>query len=309
MRLARGKNMCGIGTQAAYPTGVTAASPFSGSPRPPSPPSPPAPPPGTVSLDDALFYSGISASVSVVLTVLAALCVCCTSSRGGVLLTIALSALPASCATILYSLHVIADRLPPTVSGSLSKSIEWSTAFACHRGDPSSSSSSACATLAIAHVLSIAAPLWTMALAVHFLGRATCSGAEPPWRCVRALLCEGLPVLATGLLLADHYCTHSPSATCDAVGSPWLPSWAVLAGGLFDVGATASPPGGGQRDTSWLPLVILGAPAATACALGLLAALVGACAANRVSRQAPLDVNGRAILEPFGPSMRELELG
>jgi hypothetical protein len=45
IRLARGKNMCGIALQPSYPTGVTDATPGpSPGPSPPSPPSPPAPP-------------------------------------------------------------------------------------------------------------------------------------------------------------------------------------------------------------------------------------------------------------------------
>jgi len=42
LRMARGKNMCGIATQPSYPTGVKKAAPSP--PAPPSPPSPPAPP-------------------------------------------------------------------------------------------------------------------------------------------------------------------------------------------------------------------------------------------------------------------------
>mmetsp|Transcript_99300 Transcript_99300/g.156560 ORF Transcript_99300/g.156560 Transcript_99300/m.156560 type:complete len:480 (-) Transcript_99300:247-1686(-) len=45
IRLARGKNMCGIAQQPSYPTGVKAATPGpSPGPSPPSPPAPPAPP-------------------------------------------------------------------------------------------------------------------------------------------------------------------------------------------------------------------------------------------------------------------------
>jgi hypothetical protein len=46
VRMARGKNMCGIAQQASYPTGAKKAAPSPPSPpAPPSPPSPPSPPP------------------------------------------------------------------------------------------------------------------------------------------------------------------------------------------------------------------------------------------------------------------------
>jgi len=54
IRLARGKNMCGIAQQPSYPTGVKAAAPGpSPGPSPPSPPAPPAPPsPSTTHYED-----------------------------------------------------------------------------------------------------------------------------------------------------------------------------------------------------------------------------------------------------------------
>merc|ERR1711985_223155 len=48
VRIARGKNMCGIAEQASYPTGAKKAAP-----SPPSPPSPPPPPsPSTSHYED-----------------------------------------------------------------------------------------------------------------------------------------------------------------------------------------------------------------------------------------------------------------
>jgi len=46
IRIARGKNMCGIATQPSYPTGAKKAAPSPPAPpSPPTPPSPPSPPP------------------------------------------------------------------------------------------------------------------------------------------------------------------------------------------------------------------------------------------------------------------------
>jgi KDEL-tailed cysteine endopeptidase len=54
IRLARGKNMCGIAQQPSYPTGAKAAAPGpSPGPSPPAPPSPPSPPsPSTTHYED-----------------------------------------------------------------------------------------------------------------------------------------------------------------------------------------------------------------------------------------------------------------
>ena len=312
--------------------------PPAASPPPLQPPLLPAP-----ILEAASYTAIVSSAISILATLFAfasLLVNCCSRHRRlpSMLLLVALGACPSDVARVISG---VADVLPHNTTVA-----QWADEWQCRaaaggsRGGGSAyngwdgSGGTAlnernCAVLAMAHVLSTAAPLWAASLALHLIGRTICcvtSRAGCGWRCLvlfaRLCFCVGVPMLTCAILAADRSCDafnvpHLPpwaSSLCNATHAPHFESWSDLSGGVASSGAAA-------RAGDALPLVLFGSPFALAIGLSLLALLFcpATCAIERVHaaqlQYSPSDVAARGSwarprrgLEPLCASFAFLAL-
>ena len=265
-------------------------------PPPLAPPSAPLPSP---LLEAAWIASACVSALALLATSLAWLWSCCHCCRrrapSSLLLRVALCAAPANVARIVVA---VGDELPLHALAA-----PW---WRCHvDGGAAAGGSRVCAALGLAHIFSIGAPLWAVALALHFMGRATCCtrASSSMSLCLRFLVCSALPILLCALAAADHLCAR-PSALpswappmCNATGAPHLEAWAAVAGGLSACDGTALTGG-------IAPLALLGAPIALAFVSGVCALLVSMCAVERLFAQQLEGARSRSRrLQPLGASL------
>lgn len=313
MQLARGKNQCGIASEAAWPVGVHNAPPMPPE-SPPSPPSPPAPPslppppaPPSLSASEAASVAAAAASLfSLVLALLGLCCSCCGSRKGrSILVYIALGTAPA-CVALLLSRW---SRMSHQLLGTAPSATAWADGWACN--DPTADDNyttlfTPCAVLAFANVLATSAPLWVCSLALHLLSRSTCPTGTRPWEATRHMVCDLLPLLTCVLLVLDRGCdigVNLLGPLCSnrtLLGGPRLASWTPLAAGFVNSAAMA-------EHGDWVPSALLGAPVALALGTALLASLASLCARTRLAEQHLL-YEEPAALEPWASSLFFLAL-